>query len=62
MYCVKFLGSLWGKFGFLTEGKSEGLREQAKPAILANAVWTFAKGNEGNEGLRSGGGQSPLFP
>src|SRR6266566_771020 len=40
MYCVKFWNRLRGKFGFLTEGNSEGFREQAKAAkILADTVW-----------------------
>jgi hypothetical protein len=32
MYCVKFWGRLREKFGFFTEGNSEGFREQAKAA------------------------------
>jgi hypothetical protein len=40
-----------------------GQAEQAKAAkILADTVWIFTEGNEENEGFRSGGGQSPLFP
>jgi len=40
MYCVKIWDPLRGKFGFLTEGNSEGFREQAKAAkILADTVW-----------------------
>ena len=30
MYCVKLLGLLRVKFGFLTAGNSEGFREQAR--------------------------------